>query len=60
MNQLVLRKVKLKGEVRSKSPTLLISKRIKTLDLLDPLKPTTNNYNTVAKQQGVNKSVVFK
>ena len=32
----------------------------KTLDLLDPLKPTTNNYNTVAKQQGVNKSVVFK
>lgn len=32
----------------------------KTLDLLDSLKSSTNKYNTVAKQQEVNRSLVFK
>ena len=66
LNRLVLHKVKLKGEVTSKgevtrkSPTLSIKKKKKPPDILDPRKLTTNSYNTVAKQQGVNKSVVFK
>ena len=49
---------KQRGSNKKKSYTVDFKK--KTRDLLDSLKPTTNNYNTVAKQQGVNKSAVFK
>ena len=48
---------KQRGSNKKKSYTVDFKK--KTLDLLDSLKPTTNNNNTVTKQQGVNKSVVF-
>ena len=49
---------KQRGSNKQKSYTVDFKK--KTLDLLDSPKPTTNNYNTVAKQQGVNISGVFK
>ena len=49
---------KQRGSNKQKSYTVDFKK--KTLDLLDSLKPTPNNYNTVAKQQGVNISGVFK
>ena len=48
---------KQRGSNKQKSYTVDFKK--KTLDLLDSPKPT-NNYNTVAKQQGVNISGVFK
>ena len=32
----------------------------KTLDLLDSMKTSRHKYRTVAKQQGVNRSLVFK
>ena len=47
-----------RGSNKQKSYTVDFKKE--TLDLLDSPKPTTNNYNTVAKQQGVNISGVFK
>ena len=65
MNRPVLRKVKHKGEatigeeVTSETPNTVDFIK-KTLDLLDSLKSSTNKYNTVAKQQGVNRSLVFK
>ena len=45
-----------KGSNKRKSYTVDFIK--KTLDLLDSLKSSTNKYKTVAKQQGVNRSLV--
>ena len=47
-----------KGRDTRKSYTVEFKK--KTLDLLDSLKSSTKKYNIVAKQQGVNRSLVFK
>ena len=47
-----------RGSNKRKSYT--VDFKTKTLDLLDSLKSSTNKYNTVAKQQGVNRSLVFK
>lgn len=47
-----------RGSNKRKSYTVDFKK--KTLDLLDSLKSSTNKYNTVAKQQEVNRSLVFK
>ena len=47
-----------KGSNTRKSYTVEFKK--KTLDLLDLLKSSTKKYNIVAKQQGVNRSLVFK
>ena len=64
VNRLVLHKVKLKGEVRIKG-----DEKVKVLHCQFQKENTRsfgfselkkNNYNTVAKQQGVTKSLVFK
>ena len=47
-----------KGSNTRKSYTVEFKK--KTLDLLDLLKSSTKKYNIFAKQQGVNRSLVFK
>ena len=47
-----------RGSNKRKSYTVDFIK--KTLDLLDSLKSSTNKYKTVAKQQGVNRSLVPK
>ena len=47
-----------KGRDTRKSYTVEFKK--KTLDRLDSLKSSTKKYNIVAKQQGVNRSLVFK
>ena len=47
-----------RGSNKRKSYTIDFIK--KTLDLLDSLKSSTNKYKTVAKQQGVNRSLVPK
>ena len=58
MNQPVLCKVRLKGKeaIEGEKQAKVLHRRFhkKTLDLLD------NKYKTVAKQQGVNRSLVIK
>lgn len=47
-----------RGRNERKSYTVDFKK--KTLTVMDSLKSSTNKYNTVTKQQGVNRSPVFK
>ena len=49
-----------RGSNKRKSGILHSRLQKETLDLLDSLKSSTNKYNTVVKQQGVNRSLVFK
>ena len=50
-----------RGSNKRKSYTIVfIKKKQKTLDLLDSLKLSTNQYNTVVKQQGVTRSLEIK
>ena len=48
-----------RGSNKRKSYTIVFIKK-KTLDLLDSLKLSTNQYNTVVKQQGVTRSLEIK